>query len=517
MPVWKTLRHNGVAFPPVHSPTGLTVAVRGEPVTLSLLGDEMAYQFAKKKDTPYVQDPVFVQNFMKYFSKELPSRFSGVKFSDMDFSKFYKLVDEEKRRKEATTKEEKKLQGASRKEMREALKGKHGKAVIDEKDVDIANWLVEPPGLFMGRGAHPLRGSWKPRVEFKDVTLNLDESAPVPAGDWGSVVHEKESIWMARWIDKLTDREKYVWPHEGSEIQQSRSKEKYDKSQKIGGQLERLRKTILKQMSSKDAKTAKIATVAYLIDRLGMRVGDEKDEDEADTVGATTLRVEHIKLTENRIEFDFLGKDSVRWVKTIDNPEEVLTKNLKRFVQGKKPADEVFDIVTSSMVNRFLSDIIPGVTAKVFRTYHATKVAEGTLRSKDMREAEELEKRYYAKEANLAAAVFCNHKRTPPKNWDESLRKKEEKLSEYKAKGKEAMVKKMALDVEFTRKTKDYNLNTSLKNYIDPRIYKSWCDYVGYDWNKLYTTSLQKKFSWVEKSRKVWSQQEQVGTVAQQG
>jgi DNA topoisomerase-1 len=75
----------------------------------------------------------------------------------------------------------------------------------------------------------------------------------------------------------------------------------------------------------------------------------------------------------------------------------------------------------------------------------------------------------------------------------------------------------MALDVEFTRKTKDYNLNTSLKNYIDPRIYKSWCDYVGYDWNKLYTTSLQKKFSWVEKSRKVWSQQEQVGTVAQQG
>ena len=39
-----------------------------------------------------------------------------------------------------------------------------------------------------------------------------------------------------------------------------------------------------------------------------MRVGDEKDPDEADTVGATTLRKEHIKLTENSIEFDFLGK-----------------------------------------------------------------------------------------------------------------------------------------------------------------------------------------------------------------
>ena len=48
-----------------------------------------------------------------------------------------------------------------------------------------------------------------------------------------------------------------------------------------------------------------------------MRVGDEKDPDEADTVGATTLRKEHIKLTENAIEFDFLGKDGVRWRETI--------------------------------------------------------------------------------------------------------------------------------------------------------------------------------------------------------
>ena len=31
-----------------------------------------------------------------------------------------------------------------------------------------------------------------------------------------------------------------------------------------------------------------------------MRVGDEKDEDEADTVGATTLRVEHVKRLERQ-------------------------------------------------------------------------------------------------------------------------------------------------------------------------------------------------------------------------
>ena len=29
------------------------------------------------------------------------------------------------------------------------------------------------PGIFIGRGEHPLRGKWKPRVTAKDVTLNL--------------------------------------------------------------------------------------------------------------------------------------------------------------------------------------------------------------------------------------------------------------------------------------------------------------------------------------------------------
>ena len=180
MPVWKTLRHNGVAFPDPYVPKGLTVKIRGVTVTLSPIAEEMAYNLAKKKDTPYVQDPVFVGNFMKYFRKELPEDFKNSSFSDVDFSRFYNLVDAEKRAKEAITKEEKKSTAASRKEQRELLKKKYGNAIIDDKEVDIANWLVEPPGLFMGRGAHPIRGSWKPRVEQRDVTLNMDEVAPAP-------------------------------------------------------------------------------------------------------------------------------------------------------------------------------------------------------------------------------------------------------------------------------------------------------------------------------------------------
>lgn len=58
----------------------------------------------------------------------------------------------------------------------------------------------------------------------------------------------------------------------------------------------------------------------WFLDKLALRAGNEKDADEqADTVGCCSLRVEHIKLhdeidgKECVVEFDFLGKDSIRY------------------------------------------------------------------------------------------------------------------------------------------------------------------------------------------------------------
>lgn len=54
--------------------------------------------------------------------------------------------------------------------------------------------------------------------------------------------------------------------------------------------------------------------------KLALRAGNEKEEGEsADTVGCCSLRVEHITLHEQLegsecvVEFDFLGKDSIRY------------------------------------------------------------------------------------------------------------------------------------------------------------------------------------------------------------
>lgn len=110
----------------------------------------------------------------------------------------------------------------------------------------------------------------------------------------------------------------------------------------------------------------------YLIDRLALRVGNEKGEDEADTVGCCSLRVEHITLEpDNKITFDFLGKDSMRYHNTVE-VEPLVYQNLRKFMQGKKPGDDLFDRISTTRLNEYLKEMMDGLSAKVFRTYNAS-------------------------------------------------------------------------------------------------------------------------------------------------
>ncbi len=545
---WTELEHNGVAFPPDHVQRGINIKILGEVFFLNREQEELIYAWAKKKDTHYVRDPVFQSNFLSDFKKAIPDRFKSVqKIDDIDMSEAFSLVDKEASIKEAEKirikslpREDKKRISQEKKLEKERLKSIYGKAKIDGIEVEVANWLVEPPGIFMGRGLHPLRGRWKPRITAKDVILNLDEDASVPEGPWKAVVHDHNSTWLASWIENLTGKRKYVWLHDSSYLRQDNDKAKYDTAKKLENYIFDIEKEIVKQMShTKDTTKRKVATVCYLIYKLAMRVGDEKDPDEADTIGASTLRVEHLKFPvindKIQIEFNFLGKDSVPWQKTLEisSPDtRALYENLLFYMKGKDRTDEIFEDITSAKVNIFLrsldKDNLPNLTAKVFRTYIATAIVKKHLSApilKLNKNESEFKKIYVAKIANLQAAITCNHRKgIDPKNpaskkswekFEQSVTNKKEKIKQIKLELKEKMWKteiqkfkkeqrleKLEFQLRLQQETKDYNLGTSLRNYIDPRVFKSWCDYVNLDWTKIYTSTLQRKFKWIEQYSK---------------
>jgi len=537
-----------VAFPPEYVQRGINIKILGEIFFLNREQEELIYAWAKKKETHYVKDPVFQANFLSDFKKLLPERFTSVSnIDEIDMTEAFSLVDKELKIKEnekirikSLTRDERRRISQEKKLEKEKLKAIYGQAKIDGIEVDVANWLVEPPGIFMGRGLHPLRGRWKPRVTPKDVTLNLGEDASAPEGPWNAIVHDHYSTWLASWIENLTGKRKYVWLHDSSYLRQDNDKAKYDIAKKLEYYISDIEKEIINQMlSSKDVTRKKIATVCYLIFKLAMRVGDEKDPDEADTIGASTLRVEHLKFPKIgdkvHIEFNFLGKDSVPWQKTLEisSPDtKALYENLLFFMKGKDKSDEIFEEITSSKVNKFLRSIdkenVPNLTAKVFRTYIATAIVKKHLSEpilKVNKNESEFKKVYVAKIANLQAAITCNHKKgIDPKNpaskkawekFEQSLENKKEKIKQLRMElkekkwktelqklRKEQRVEKLEFQLRLQKETRDYNLGTSLRNYIDPRVFKSWCEYVDLDWTKIYTSTLQRKFKWIEQYSK---------------
>jgi len=534
--VMKSLKHNGI-FVPVYDYKSFSVKIKGQTLKLMPKTEQMAVAWIRKSlSTISPPDKVFKHNFMREFLGQLkhenpsavfldqfiPSYLKGIEHpetqnssDEIDFSQVCSFIETEKAKKEALTKETKKQQAEERKVKRLEFKEKYGYAVLDGQKLEIANWTSEPSCLFAGRGDHPQRGKWKDGPSEGDIVLNLPPDVPVPAGNWKGVVWEPDKMYVAKWEDKLTGKIKYVWFSDTAFLKQNREKEKFQKAETLGKQIKTIEQHIQRNLDSKDEDRRKVATVAWLIFAVNMRVGDEKDPDEADTVGAITLRAEHVKVDGSQLNFHFLGKDSVEWDKTLSAPPEVI-RNIQNYMQTSK--EYLFEGVDSKKVARFLSEKIPKLSAKVFRTWKCTTTLEASLKEatdqkKVTKESPDYKKTYYAKLANYEVAVVANHKKKVPPTFDQRLEKKEanlksleaqlqaKKAAAKKTESLETRIERAKLDLELTRLTKEYNLGTSLKSYIDPTAYVKWAKKVKFDIEKFYPKTLRNKFSWALQSK----------------
>ncbi|RUS27976.1 hypothetical protein BC938DRAFT_482498 [Jimgerdemannia flammicorona] len=432
---WKTLEHAGVMFPPPYIPHGVRMKYNDQEVELAPEAEEVASFFAALLGSDHAKNPTFQKNFFKDWQEIMKKSKSSVPIQDFnkcDFTPIFEYFEAEKEKKKSMTRQEKQAQ----KEEKTALEEKYMYAIVDGRKEKVGNFRIEPPGLFRGRGEHPKTGSLKKRVLPEQVTINIGESAKAPeppAGHkWAKVINDHTATWLATWKENVNGSTKYVFLGATSAWKGQSDMQKFEKAKELKKHVDRIRRDYTTELKDKMTATRQRATAMYLIDRFALRAGNEKGDDEADTVGCCSLRFEHVTLEPpNIVIFDFLGKDSIRYYNQVEVDSQVF-KNLKIFKKAPKgPGDMLFDRLNTSMLNKHLSSYMKGLTAKVFRTYNASHVFQEELRKIDPNDSV-ADKLLGYNRANRQVAVLCNHQRSVSKGHGQQMARMQDKIRALK-------------------------------------------------------------------------------------
>ena len=511
---WTELIHNGPLFPPLYIPHNITISINNNNVKLSSTAEEYITMYCRYLDTPYVLNPRFNKNFLNDWKKELHDiKINNMSEVDMTNIKIY--LDKIKEEKNNITKEIKEKQKKEEEEF--ILPYKY--CYIDGSKMKVGNYRIEPPGIFLGRGDHPKLGKIKKRINPEDVTINISKGAPIPKpnvpGRWKEVIHNEMVVWLATWVDNISDKNKYVFTSMDSIFKSKSDMEKFDLAKNLKKKINNIRVTYYNDMKSDDNMKRQLATALYLIDNLALRVGGKKDtKEKADTVGVTSLRNEHIILFEdNIIKLDFLGKDSVRYCKKV-KVDPCVYNNLKEFTENNNRKDLLFNKINSTTLNQYLDTMMHNLTAKVWRTYNASILFQKELDKVDKTKMEQLpetERINYLisifNQANTMVAILCNHQKNVSTNLTESLNKIDNMIKKLKDKKKKTNNKEklskinaqliiLKMKKETKIKMKNVSLGTSKNNYIDPRIIFAFIKRYNIPEDKLFNTSLLTRFEW---------------------
>lgn len=538
---WRSLSHSGPAFPEPYDrlPDHIKFKYDGKVFQLSERTEENMSFFAKMLDHDYTTKVVFRKNFFDDLRKLMTQEEREVlkKLELCDFSAMHQYYLEEAAKRKNRTKEEKEELKAKNK----AIADVYGLCKVDGHIQKVGNFRIEPPGLFRGRGDHPKQGKIKLRTPPESIIINIGkgETAPkCPEGHkWKAVQHDNKVTWLACWKENVLGNFKYVMLNPTSKLKGEKDHAKYETARNLKNCVEKIRENYRADFQSKEMMVRQRAVALYFIDKLALRAGNEKDDDEADTVGCCSLRVEHIKLHEKWedkefvVEFDFLGKDSIRYQNWVAVNKRVY-KNLKIFVKDKEPGDDLFDRLNTSKMNEYLGTLMDGLTAKVFRTYNASWTLQQQLQEQTDSKSDLPNLVLTYNRANRAVAVLCNHQRAAPKTFDKQMENlgnqkdaKKEDVAKQKGVYKEAKnyyrhhrnndkAKKryeiekrklerlqealLKLQVKETDKAenKTIALGTSKLNYLDPRITVAWTKRFTVPIEKVYNKTQREKFLW---------------------
>ncbi|MCW3014480.1 MAG: topoisomerase [Solirubrobacterales bacterium] len=166
---------------------------------------------------------------------------------------------------------------------------------------------------------------------------------------------------------------------------QRRSRRKFDETLVFAAGLPLLRQEVRDTLAvevGRPSAEAVLACVARLLDVGFFRIGSETYARENGTYGLTSMRREHVQVTqEGVVTFDYPAKHGLRRVQHVVDPLSAdLVARLKR---GRSGDGQLFGWRTTegwrplrtSDVSEYLAERVPTGSAKSFRTWHATVLA----------------------------------------------------------------------------------------------------------------------------------------------
>lgn len=507
--VWRTLSHKGPLFsalPPTSSKSigkqgcssvaELNVPHDGK-VAIKRMREMMARRVLPRREKKAFEDR-FWQSWLDQYAAKCGAAFKRP--SEADAARLAKEANEA----EAALRHKNvgRLHGVT-----EGVAG-YDTACVDGKDQPIANFRIEAPGVFAGRGIdHPFAGRVKRAIRSSNVTINIGAGAKVHApsdgGKWAAVVHDQMASWLASWKDPATGKTKYM-------RLANRTREdtiKFDLASRVAGALPALRKRVTSELARHTAKSntgsLENGCCLLLIDRFALRVGGDSD---GRVFGATTLLQDHINLSNTRlrphhVSLSFIGKDSVPCVAE-GTVSSVLYAGLQVLCAKAKGDTGVFRNTDDRSLNAYIGKQLgPEVTAKSVRTARACETYEAFLLSIDaMLQLQPDQWRWITVErlAVASVAMLCNHRKgtlgadTPNPVNEQALL--ERALREVLRSGSTKTTVKAAV----TAATHGLNMSTAPGNYLDPRMTRAFEGRHGLAPGTCSSVALRKKFAWAD-------------------
>ena len=166
-----------------------------------------------------------------------------------------------------------------------------------------------------------------------------------------------------------------------------RDEANFDRILEMAKELPRARLRIATDLAELTLSRARVLAAAVrLLDVGYFRVGNDAYADEKGGYGLTTLERRHVRKQGDGLLFSFVGKSGIQHDIVIDDPDVCdLVQRLRRRRDGGErllayQAGTGWQVVQSADVNAYLAEIFSGeVTAKDFRTWHATVIAAASL------------------------------------------------------------------------------------------------------------------------------------------